>query len=218
MDELLPCPFCGRTSSEDNACQSAAVHGRAVKSPIGPAWQIECVCGAHGARQLLAVDAIQSWNTRATPPAPVEQDVERAKEALSEIRMTAGFQRLFDPAKEVDGALAGIIQAANRALDALTTLTPARAEGWLPIESAPKDGKPLDLWVYSPAFVVGGARSTDARWLDGAWREPVEWDDDGDQYEYFDGVGHTIRVETELCKATHWMRVNPPALGSVDHG
>lgn len=84
-------------------------------------------------------------------------------------------------------------------------------EAWQPIESAPKDGTPVDLWVSRPGTIPPGVRSIDARWLDGAWREYAEWDDDEDDgREWFAEIGQTLPVETSVCKATHWMIVAPP--------
>lgn len=78
MVELLPCPWC---------------NGEATLTSDGdPNWPIRimdihnegCPLGFHQL-QICYPDeatAAEAWNTRATPPAPVEQDVERLRRAL----------------------------------------------------------------------------------------------------------------------------------------
>lgn len=88
---------------------------------------------------------------------------------------------------------------------------------WQPIETAPKGGTAVDLWVSTPHTLPSGRRVTDARWLDGKWREWIEYDDefdgeldgDPDAQKWFDHVGWTAAIETDACRATHWMY--PPA-------
>jgi hypothetical protein len=73
---------------------------------------------------------------------------------------------------------------------------PAEAEGWRPIESAPKDGTPVDLWMSR------GYRVTDAHWGE------MEPDDDGEDWPdhaWFDD--HGDMVEGEDNRATHWRPV-----------
>lgn len=51
--------------------------------------------------------------------------------------------------------------------------------GWWPIESAPRDGTVIDLWMQSQNPLFAG-RKTDCAWYRGGWwavgplREPVE--------------------------------------------
>lgn len=46
----------------------------------------------------------------------------------------------------------------------------AAPEGWRPIESAPKNGTPVDLWVlWACGSRVEAQRATGARWRDGFW-------------------------------------------------
>lgn len=60
-----PCPFCGGTDSEDNACQMAKVVTRQFRSAIGvPAYRVECGCGAQGPAKLDWIDAERAWDTR----------------------------------------------------------------------------------------------------------------------------------------------------------
>jgi hypothetical protein len=73
---------------------------------------------------------------------------------------------------------------------------------WQPIESAPQDGSPVDLWVPS---TTGGHRRADCRWMmpqDGGFRRK------GPQWCWY----HDERAEwVELGEEpSHWMRTNPP--------
>lgn len=91
-------------------------------------------------------------------------------------------------------------------------------EKWQPIETAPEDGTPVDLWVSIPHAPLEGRRVTDALWLDGKWREWIEYDDqfdgelDGcpDAQKWFAQVGWTAAIETSACSATHWMPIPAP--------
>ena len=62
---------------------------------------------------------------------------------------------------------------------------------WQPIETAPKDGEPVDLWESH----FGGQRFPDCRWKDDAWRR---WSCYLEGWEKID------------IAFTHWMRVGPP--------
>jgi len=66
-DRLLPCPFCGGTDSEDNACQMAKVVTRSFMSAIRKtAYRVECGCGASGPADLVWGKAREMWNARHT--------------------------------------------------------------------------------------------------------------------------------------------------------
>jgi hypothetical protein len=73
---------------------------------------------------------------------------------------------------------------------------------WQPIETAPQDGKPLDLWVVcvNLQWRPEGEhhRVTDAFWKNGEWLVSNPWLD-----EIVPAVANEYR-------ATHWMRVEPP--------
>lgn len=69
---------------------------------------------------------------------------------------------------------------------------------WQPIETAPKDGTRVDLWVY-------GDRVCDACWSGsrGQWVNPqptTSW-------------GMAVMEDDVVCfidRATHWMPITPP--------
>lgn len=76
--------------------------------------------------------------------------------------------------------------------------------GWQPIETAPKDGTGVDLWV-SPI----GWRCPDARWskshrIPGSWG----WIHDNDSND--PGAPVVEAREESTLKVTHWMRVEGP--------
>ncbi len=84
------------------------------------------------------------------------------------------------------------------------TTTRASDTGWRPIDTAPRDGTRVDLWVIHPDRP--GYRETDCRW---------ETDDEGS--EWFDrrgGMveGFKILDQPYLIRATHWRPIpGPPA-------
>jgi transcriptional regulator with XRE-family HTH domain len=70
------------------------------------------------------------------------------------------------------------------------------ANSWLPIETAPKDGTPLDLWVV---FEDGGRRWADARWLEAGQHSchgPANWSS-RDGFPLHGFMDKTVH-------ATHW--------------
>ena len=81
---------------------------------------------------------------------------------------------------------------------------------WQPIETAPQDGKPLDLWVIGDNFAE--------RFADCEWRQPTKSAlmrgllNDDPQWCY----EQEIYADTHYCpvtdhgKATHWMRATAP--------
>jgi hypothetical protein len=79
---------------------------------------------------------------------------------------------------------------------------------WQPIETAPKEGALIDLWVVaSRQWRPHGeaSRVTDCRWLDGRW---IEYTYDGDD----------VPVENEHYTATHWMPLpEPPNADSAEY-
>lgn len=79
---------------------------------------------------------------------------------------------------------------------------PQTGEGWQPIESAPKDGTPVDLWYPHPETASKpGSRQPNAWWSGRAW-----WADNWD----YDGAAG----EVGFCgEPTHWMPLPTPPKG-----
>lgn len=82
------------------------------------------------------------------------------------------------------GAPSEIITAHEACIAAMTR------DQWQPIETAPKDGTPVDLWWIENDHQIQG-RTVDAFWKDGAWHQTP------------DGKLTGITV-------THWMLHRPP--------
>lgn len=68
---------------------------------------------------------------------------------------------------------------------------------WQPIETAPKDGTRVDLWVE--VSLLGAGRETDCYWDRGAWFIPAN--NYGDGCSTYDGQ-----------MPTHWMPIPEPPL------
>lgn len=73
-------------------------------------------------------------------------------------------------------------------LEALEATPPySDANGWLPIESAPRDGTRVDLWVVDPQW-GDASRVVDCHWSqdwkpEGVWLDPnAEYGDTGELY------------------------------------
>lgn len=83
----------------------------------------------------------------------------------------------------------GWANKSDGALPALCDL--ALANQWRTIDSAPKDGTPVDLWA-------SGQRWTDCTWTGAYWFTPYGVYDSGAEMELH---GHI---------PTHWMPITPP--------
>lgn len=119
-------------------------------------------------------------------------------------------------------ALTAIMQT-----DALTTKSEVGPidDGWQPIETAPKDGTEIDVWVHS--FELGAAgrvtakdigRRTNVRWgkqvetYTGPY-ECRESDDDG--WIYYD-TPHWLFLEVGTYRITHWRPLPTPPRASLN--
>ena len=79
----------------------------------------------------------------------------------------------------------------------------AAAMEWQPIETAPKDGTDVDLWVTTPTGFAG--RVPDCHWHCGEWLRKGKYDE-----------AIWVPVESEGWKVTHWMaRPTPPETSDV---
>jgi hypothetical protein len=77
---------------------------------------------------------------------------------------------------------------------------------WQPIETAPKDGKPVDLWiVYTNSLGPQGERAENCRWFEIRLKEKIGttkfmWCSYIPQSDEWVGIN----------EPTHWMRVGAP--------
>ena len=67
-EALLPCPFCGTQPDEHD------ISDYAVECPS---------CGIHGPERVGAQRAIETWNTRATHPAPTQPEQDKGGEPVA---------------------------------------------------------------------------------------------------------------------------------------
>ena len=150
--------------------------------------------------------AIAAWNTRSLPQAG-EGVVERVARAMA---WEAGYGT---DAWNSTGFQVRSLEALARA--AIAALPPAgRVEQWQPIETAPKDGRRIDLWVEHTSGLgkTTGQRFTNAKWYAERWT-----DNYGNALEWRVGP---VEVE-EGCSpdegrtVTHWRPLpEPPALST----
>lgn len=88
---------------------------------------------------------------------------------------------------------------------ALASLSVAQGQGWLPIESAPRDGTVVDLWSR-----LSGHRVANVQWLHGSKRDP-ERCGPGGVWEHLAAEGWAPVNSKEGCGSfteeqfTHWM-------------
>jgi Lar family restriction alleviation protein len=145
---LLPCPFCGGVEHEigyDSAGYDVQCHS----------WTCRAKTGSHATE----AEAVAAWNRRAALPVSREAVTPGVEKQLS--------AAIFDPGAEVgmkhDRSLTSwqtdaVMNVLTRlVLDELDASKARIAEGWQPIETAPKNGDIVDLFV-------SGARRTDCRW------------------------------------------------------
>lgn len=174
---LAPCPFCN--------------DGGRLQTTFLNMWAVKCdACHAMGTQSQDRTRAIAAWNRRAAPRTPATTGEGEVVAYLHTLHM------------EDDCTFEEVTRTAKSPFDTgrPVTTTPlyARAalppsSGWQPIETAPRDGEPVDLWCQEPGY-------SDKRLAD-CW-----WDD---RWRYFDEHGDAAPVE-EHWRPTHWMRPLPP--------
>lgn len=83
---------------------------------------------------------------------------------------------------------------------------------WQPIETAPKDGRLIDVWCPWDGNDAGGIRLTDVAWHDGdEFDKHVGWSritDDG--YRDMVEMGPTCDFGLPEWRPTHWMPLPEP--------
>jgi hypothetical protein len=99
------------------------------------------------------------------------------------------------------GGVIDLGDVANAILRALEARGCQIVQGWLPIESAPKDGTEILLWPAIRRPVERQVPSAVGRWS--KYRELECWDDLA--------VGH----HNGFWKPTHWQPLPPPPAGKV---
>lgn len=91
----------------------------------------------------------------------------------------------------------------------------AEATPWLPISSAPKDGRKIDVWCASPGS-FRGVRFTDVSWRahDGTWGWIMDRPDRPDGFERAGVEWVILELGNDVYPPwtpTHWMpRAEPP--------
>lgn len=177
---LLPCPFCG-----GKALLTEKKHYSLVNC-----GSIHCDMDA-GCKAQRTQDAIAAWNTRAqsqqpaTPPAPASQgDSDECAEILSNLIANIEENGLYSEE--------GMLTFLTQALSCLKPANPAPqqpAQGWQPIDTAPKDGP---IWVFNGEQGV-------MHWTEGECYALWVWTDDV-----------LSDVDPLPDQPTHWMPL-PPA-------
>jgi len=111
--------------------------------------------------------------------------------------------RAWDAVSEANATfIVALVNAfrAGRLIDPTTlseAVASARAEGWQPIETAPKDETEVDLWMVDHL-------------ADLQWRQPGAWWDEG-RWVVLDDSGDVREVELEgIQVATHWQPLPAP--------
>jgi hypothetical protein len=166
-------------------------------------------------RLTAALDAViaSDWNASVTvksadlrailnTPQPAEQDAREAVAALDEAltyieQLGANIERndLDMHLDVVERPFSFAQTMRGRFLSLCEPLTHAAPDGWRPIETAPRDGTPVDL-------LIGGERWPEYSWSErhNAWTKEV---------------GYPTRTSVIMTKPTHYFVVPaPPAQGA----
>ena len=127
LNELLPCPFCGSKAEE-------FFHHKDLRG-IG-VFKIQCSSKALGCPLYQSFDDVEAWNTRALPPSPAQELVERFEEwekRYCHLMYLRGEVR-DEPSEEI------YIQAREKFLCEIAALatSPQDVGGWQPLPQPPK--------------------------------------------------------------------------------
>jgi hypothetical protein len=150
-DTLIDCPFCG-SSNIDGPTSSGKGQ-----------WAVMCLgngCYVRAAGNTKA-KAIKKWNTRVTSSEisvasdelfrDISSAIMSAKETLAtmttERKLPALSSRAVSDGWKLSRALESLSKLSDR-------MTPKRESGWLPIETAPKDG--FHIQLYKPDIQFTG--------------------------------------------------------------
>jgi hypothetical protein len=136
-------------------------------------WTIRCTgCLSRGQQVFMEAEAIAAWNTRAALPSTtaVAEMREAAAKVADEIeRECAEDVREWgsDDQRSSDLAFGGKLEA-HRIAKSIRALPLPAGEGWEPIESAPRDGRDVLIWVVHP-----NAQYADTVAAKSDWQGPV---------------------------------------------
>lgn len=148
MSELKPCPFCGGVAARDIILEDGSNYGGEI-----------IVC-----KRCLASTRVffgekegleESWNTRTPAPAEVEELLERYESSWWLLGYEAASHEDYEISEENWAKMNAL---KSRLLAAFANTTPnlsGDVKGWLPIETAPKDGTRVKLLTQGGKEDIG---------------------------------------------------------------
>ena len=186
---LLPCPFCGGEAGLRNTLAE-----RKASSPTSAYVMCKsCLASTSSFEGSTCVSkAISAWNRRASPPAAVPDVSKTVKQRAWEI----ADQLWLDTNEK--RKLARLI------CDAFSdSPTPPVDDGWRPIETAPRDGTVIDVWL-------GRAEPEDVEFYcgPGNTRRAASWH--WHKGKFRPAMGLEDAVPPVFVQPTHWRPLPPP--------